>query len=133
MENAELAVLFEKAVKEGNYDKIVRNYKDKIDAKAVSILSKAMYGLMIEQRKAEAVNEELAEQMKEYIVPRGKLEIPEYLDLIKSMGNIFKIYTDYKSEAIAKKTEKTIEKKEISPAAEPEGTKRKRWWEFWKA
>ena len=133
MENAELAVLFEKAVKEGNYDKIVHKYKDKIDAKAVSILSKAMYGLMIEQRKAESVNEELAEQMKEYIVPRGKLTIPEYLDLIKSMGNIFKIYTNYKSEAIAKNTEKAIKKNGNSPPAEQEKTKRKRWWEIWKA
>ena len=133
MENAELAVLFEKAVKEGNYDKIVRKYKDKIDAKAVSILSKAMYGLMIEQRKAEAVNEELAEQMKEYIVPRGKLEIPEYLDLIQSMGNIFKIYTGYKNEAIANNTEMANEKNGNSPPADPEVTKRKKWWEIWKA
>jgi len=132
MENAEVAILFEKAVKEGKFDSIVRKYKDKIDAKAVSILSNAMCDLWIEKQSAEKVNEKLADQMKEYILPRGKLTIPEYMDLIQSVGNIFKTYTNYKKQTIAKNIENANQPTKNNSDKKTEGKMEKKWWEIWK-
>ena len=103
MGDLDFAAIFEQAAKEAELQKIIKTYKDKIDFKAFSAVAKAAFEAIVEKKPAEEVNERCMEVIKDYVVPRGKMTLPEYLTLLESVGSVFLKY-------VQKKNDKTLVK-----------------------
>jgi len=98
MGDLDFAAIFEQVAKEAELQKIIEEYKDKIDFKAFSAVAKAAFEAMVEKKPVEEVNERCLETIKDYMVPRGKMTLPEYLTLLESLGSVFQKFVQKKSE-----------------------------------
>ncbi len=98
MGNLDFATVFKEIAKESDLQDIVKTYKNIIDQRAFTAVFKAAFEAVVEKKPAEEVNERCMEVIKDYIVPRGKMTLPEYASLLESLGNMFLKYVEKKSE-----------------------------------
>ncbi len=114
MTSLDFGALFEQAAKEKELQKLINTYRNKLDFKAFSAVAKAAFEVIVEKKPVEEANERCMSVIKDYIVPRGKMTLPEYMTLLQSIGSIFLKYVQ--------------EKNDKSPVTETA----KQWWQFWK-
>ena len=98
MGNLDFAIVFKEVAKESDLQDIVKTYRNIIDQRAFTAVFKAAFEAVVEKKPAEEVNERCMEVIKDYIVPRGKMTLPEYASLLESLGNMFLKYVEKKSE-----------------------------------
>ena len=100
MGEVDFATIFKQAAKEAELQKLIESYRDKIDIKAFSAVAKAAFEAIVEKKPVEEVNERCMKVIKNYIVPRGKMTLPEYCILLESIGNVFLKYVQKKNKVI---------------------------------
>ena len=122
MTSLDFRALFEQAAKEKELQKLMNSYRNKLDFKAFSAVAKAAFEVIVEKKPAEEANERCMSVIKDYIVPNGKMTLPEYMTLLQSLGSIFLRYEQKKNESYS----------ETEPAKKCSTNKAKKWWQFFK-
>jgi len=121
MEGLDFATVFKEVAKIADLQNIVKTYKNKIDHRAFNAVTRASFEAVVEKKPVEEINARCMEIMKDYIVPRGKMTLPEYMSLLESVGNVFLKYVKEKSKHAG--IDQSNKSNQISPSADYEQPK----------
>lgn len=83
---------FEELSNEPEFQKIVVNYRNKIDIEAFSTIANVIFEAVTGNKSASKELKKSKEVIKEFLVPKGKMTAFEYGSLVTSLEKIFKIY-----------------------------------------
>jgi len=139
MVNIDHGRLFEEALRDEEFEENIRIYKTKIDYKAFHMIAMSVFEAVVEGKPAEEVGAKFTKDIVPYIAPTGKMTIPEFQDLLQSLGKVFLRYLQKKREYI--KLAESNKSTKMSPSIDSEQSTRcekkgerksRKWWQFYR-